>query len=232
MADDLTDILAAQGPQVGRPFLGLTVLVVEDSRYASEALRLLCLRSGARIRRADCLRSARRHLQTYRPTVVIVDPGLPDGSGLDLIAELAAAGPRVPVLLASSGDAAMRAPALAAGADGFMEKPIASLAAFQATVLAALPDTRARVEPAPLGDLPQPDPMALRDDLAHAAGILDKGADDGGLAYVAQFLSGIARSAQDTALAEAAQGLAAGRLGGVQRLAGLVHDRLNAGHRF
>lgn len=50
-------------PTAARPLLGLTVLVVEYSRYAYEAMRLLCLRSGARIRRADCIRSAHRHLQ-------------------------------------------------------------------------------------------------------------------------------------------------------------------------
>ena len=83
---------------------GLTVLVVEDSKYACEGIRFLSLRSEARIRRADCLRSARRHLQVYRPSVVIIDLGLPDGNGTELIEEIHATSPRVGVVLATSGD--------------------------------------------------------------------------------------------------------------------------------
>ena len=39
--------------------VGINRLVVEDSRFACEAVRLLCLRSGARIRRADSLEHAK-----------------------------------------------------------------------------------------------------------------------------------------------------------------------------
>ena len=82
MADDLESFVLTQSPTAERPLLGLTVLVVEDSRFACEAMRLLCLRSGARIRRADSLKSARRHLSVYRPSIVVVDLGLPDDFGL------------------------------------------------------------------------------------------------------------------------------------------------------
>lgn len=208
--DDFWPFTAQNQPTARRPLLGLTVLVVEDSRFACDALRLLCLRSGARIRRADCLASARRHLQIYRPSVVIADMGLPDGSGADLIEELNRASPRVGVLLAISGDSFAEDSAIAAGADGFLQKPLANLATFQEAILSRLPADRQPAGPRvlPDGDV-RPDPIAYRDDLCHAADTLCQNADDPTLAYVGQFLSGIARSAGDRALAEAADTVAA-----------------------
>ena len=119
-------------PTPMRPLLGLTVLVVEDSRFASEALRLMSLHSGARLRRADCLAAARRHLGAYTPSVTLVDLMLPDGSGADLIRDLVARDSIAPVI-ATSGLAGGEAEARAAGAQGFLAKPVASLALFQQT---------------------------------------------------------------------------------------------------
>lgn len=205
-----TELTNAQlRPTATRPLLGLTVLVVEDSRFACDAMRLLCLRSGARIRRADCMASARRHLQVYRPSAAIVDLGLPDGSGAELIAELAAALPRVDVILGISGDPFGEEVALAAGADGFMAKPLSSVAAFQQAILSALPRDRQPPGPRMVSDDPvRPDPVAFRDDMAHAAGVLDDRSDAMAVDYVAQFLSGVARSAGDDVLYQAASALA------------------------
>lgn len=239
MADDLTDLFANRPATANRPLLGLTVLVVEDSRFASEAMRLLCLRSGARIRRADCLRSAHRHLQTYRPGVVIIDMGLPDGSGADLVAEVRAMVPPTPVIIGTSGDPDGEAVAMAAGADAFLGKPLESLSVFQAAILSALP-----LSGRPPGlhlvsdEQITPDPLALRDDLSHIAEVLADAPNLAALDYIAQFLSGIARSARDLPLEDAAVALARARRNGpgaapdLRRLSGLVQSRLASGASF
>ena len=233
--DDLEDLepTPAPAPSADRPLLGLTILVVEDSRFACEAMRLLCLRSGARIRRADCLRSARRHLRVYRPSVVVVDLGLPDGSGADLIRELAAASPRIPVILGTSGDDFSEELAVAAGADGFLRKPITSLVRFQEHILSLLPPERQPLGPRPLNEVEViPDRIAFQDDMAHIAGILCDATDERSIDYVGQFLSGVARIAHDQALRDAADRLIALRRKGqptgsqAAHIAGLVQDRL------
>ncbi|MTD99243.1 response regulator [Paracoccus sp. YIM 132242] len=234
IASDVVEALPLwRAASPNRPLAGLTVLVVEDSRFASEAVRLLCLRSGARIRRADCLRSAARHLQTYRPAVVIVDLGLPDGDGAGLIRQIAATEPRVPVLLGISGDPGLGHLAMAAGADGFLAKPIESLAVFQQTILSALPvEARGhglRILP---DEVIQPDPSGLRDDLAHVAEILASAQDTTAVDYIAHFLAGIARSAHDPVLEAAATALQRDREAGhalasdLARISGLVQERL------
>lgn len=211
-------------PTATRPLLGLTVLVIEDSRFACEALRLLCLRSGARIRRADSLRAARRHLRVYRPSVVLVDIGLPDGNGADLIAELCAIVPRPELILGMSGDPDAEAAAIDAGAAGFAHKPILSISTFQNLILSQLPSDRHPMVPRPVSDdFVEPDMIAFRDDIAHVSDVIETREDDRSLGYVAQFLGGVARSAQDDALETAAHDLACRVKAGEETSKSLAH---------
>ncbi|MFT4716598.1 MAG: response regulator RpfG family c-di-GMP phosphodiesterase [Paracoccaceae bacterium] len=219
-----------------RPLLGLTILLVEDSRYCSEAVRLLCQKSGARLRRADSQRAAYRHLATYRPSLVIVDIGLPDGSGLDLVRDLAAHRPNAPKILATSGDdpALCNIAAVKAGADGFMAKPLKNIKTFQTDILTLFPD-RDDIDTSKI--LPfraeiVPDELAIFEDLRHVrelvqAALKDDEADV--LNYCAQFLGSVADANGVDGLAELASDLAIGAAqGGLDKgLIGAVVDDLS-----
>jgi DNA-binding NtrC family response regulator len=164
--DTINTLSLKRAPTALRPLLGQAVLVVEDSRFASKAVRMMCLRSGARIRRADSLKKARRHLAIYLPTVLLVDVGLPDGSGIGLIKPLADASPRIDVINGTSGDATLKDAVTAAAADNFLEKPVESLLVFQTMVLAHLPADRQPPSPRLVRDeVISPDLIAYQDDL-------------------------------------------------------------------
>lgn len=202
----MTNPLGRLMPTAARPLLGLTIMVVEDSRFASEALRQMCLHSGARIRRADCIASARRHLAAYFPSVSIVDMGLPDGNGAELIAQIRDRSGDIAPVIATSGDPDTETAARRAGAHDFLAKPVSSIGAFEQMILQHLPNTARPRGPRVLrGDPPAPDPAALRDDLDHAERLC-RGAPDPELAsYLGPFLSGVARCSGDTELEVAAQ---------------------------
>ncbi|MGR3484531.1 MAG: response regulator [Paracoccaceae bacterium] len=233
----LHDLLPRLRPTPDRPLQGQTVLIVDDSRFAGEALRQMGLRSGARIRRADSLATAGRHLRTYGPSVVIVDMGLPDGSGAELITTLAQIRPAPPAILAVSGDPGARDAALAAGAGAFLEKPLGNLAAFQAAVLSQLPPEERPAGPRPLPcHPPVADAVALRDDLIFAERLLGVEAsrpapEPARMAYLARFLAGVGRASADEGLSAHARAIAeAGRHGpaALAELSGLVGARLVA----
>lgn len=231
--EPLDDFMTSRPPTARRPLLGITVLVVEDSRFACEALRILCLRSGARIRRADTLEHARKHLGVYRPTVLIVDVGLPDGSGLDLISSCANATPRIDVILGTSGDSILQEAVLACGANGFLPKPISSLAAFQSAILSHLPSDRQPPGPRLVSDESvNPDLIAYQDDLSHMATVINSDGARESLGYVTQFLQGIAQSVKDNDLGVAASAVADKHRRGTSTqadliaLGAMVHARL------
>ena len=224
-------LMARPAPTPQRPLLGQTLLVVEDSRFASEAVRLLALRSGARIRRADCIASAERHLATYRPGVAIVDLGLPDGSGLTLIERLDGAGTRPLVVMATSGRDDAETEALAAGADGFLPKPVESLAAFQSAILSHMPEDACPRGPRVLpGEAVAPDPLAMREDLVRARHMLTE--EQVAPAFVAAFLGGVARTGHDRALLDGAERAMAHHGDPRPLLRSLIAERLGSASRL
>lgn len=232
MPDTLQDLLMTHPPTPDRPLLGVMILVVEDSRYACEALRLICQRSGARIRRAESLASAMRHLRAYRPRVAIVDLGLPDGSGLTLISQLARSDPRIDAIIATSGDDRLVADAMEAGADIFLPKPLSSISVLQSTILGLLPEgSRPARLVTPSEDRVRPDPVALRDDLLLAVHLLATDPDPNTLDYVAGFLRGLAQSADAHWLEEfgdLVSGLKADRTDALRarRIAARIEERI------
>jgi two-component system phosphate regulon response regulator PhoB len=61
---------------------------VEDDDTVARVLGIILGRAGHRVMRAANLAEARRALEHERPTVILLDMKLPDGSGLDLLDDL------------------------------------------------------------------------------------------------------------------------------------------------
>lgn len=98
------------------------LLVEDDHRIRCELLEALH-QEGLDTQVAVSLGDARSALE--RPfSAVILDLGLPDGDGLDLVQELRAAGRGVPILILTARDAPeQRVAGLEAGADDYVVKP-------------------------------------------------------------------------------------------------------------
>lgn len=209
----------------------VTILLVEDSRSASEAIRLFAAESGARVRRADSLHAASRHLAIYRPNVVMVDLGLPDGDGMALIRHLASSSTPMSAIVALSGHdrAAWQDEALAAGAAACLEKPIASLRVFQECILGVLPDAASRRGPDEREVMLSGRASvraALGEDLIRAQSLIADAVrteDIDTIAYCAQFLGSVGDMLADTELSAAA------RDGGAERLLAVLTRRLSDG---
>ncbi len=103
----------------------VTIAIVEDddATRASLIARLALKASYRLLFEADRLVTARAHLRHALPQVLIVDLGLPDGSGLDLIAEVAAKNTDTAILvLTVFGDEEKLIRAFERGARGYLLK--------------------------------------------------------------------------------------------------------------
>ena len=111
--------------------LGATILVVEDHKPTRMFLADNLCADGYEPIGADCAHDARLLLATSYPDLVIVDLGLPDGDGLDLVREIRSGDrrvggldPELPVLVLSgrTGDLD-RVRGFDRGCDDYVAKP-------------------------------------------------------------------------------------------------------------
>jgi two-component system OmpR family response regulator len=114
------------------------ILVVEDDATTRDALARALRLDGHRVETAARGETASRLLKTPPWGAVVLDLGLPDGSGLDWCREWRRRGDPVPILiLTARGDVGSRVEGLDAGADDYLGKPFA-LAELKARVRALL----------------------------------------------------------------------------------------------
>jgi two-component system OmpR family response regulator len=112
------------------------ILIVDDDAEVRRLLVQALERDGHSLATAASLESARAALVERSADVLVLDLGLPDGSGVELCRALRRAKDSVPILvLTARSEVAKRVEALDAGADDFLAKPFA-LAELRARVRA------------------------------------------------------------------------------------------------
>jgi DNA-binding response OmpR family regulator len=103
------------------------LLVIEDELRIAEILKSALQRAGFTVDVISTCADAREALAHTVYDAAILDLGLPDGDGINLLAELRAAHNDVPVLVLTARDAVEdRVLGLDAGADDYLIKPFAT----------------------------------------------------------------------------------------------------------
>lgn len=103
---------------------GMRLLVVEDDEPLARIIDRGLTEEGYAVDLAANLLDARHQIDTIAYDLVVLDIGLPDGSGLELCRERRAAGDQRPILLLTARDAiGDRVDGLDAGADDYLTKP-------------------------------------------------------------------------------------------------------------
>ena len=105
----------------------MRVLVVEDEVRLVDLLRSTLSHAGFVVDAVTTSEDAQEAIAVGTYDVVILDLGLPDGDGLDLLAAVRREGKTMPILVLTARDAvADRVRGLDAGADDYLVKPFAA----------------------------------------------------------------------------------------------------------
>jgi two-component system KDP operon response regulator KdpE len=102
---------------------GATVLVVEDDNETRNALTRELRSRGYRVEEAEDGKSALRRWDAHRPDVVLLDLGLPDVDGIEVIKRIRKEAQTPIVILSGRYDEREKVAALDRGADDYVTKP-------------------------------------------------------------------------------------------------------------
>ena len=101
----------------------IAVLIIEDEPAIRRFLRVSLAESGYRVIEAGSGQEAMRRLRLDKPDIIVLDLGLPDVDGLDVIREIRQTSPVPIVVLSSRADERGKVEALDLGADDYVTKP-------------------------------------------------------------------------------------------------------------
>ena len=98
-------------------------ILIEDEPQIRRFVRAALEAEGWQVHEADTARRGRLDAGTRKPDLLVVDLGLPDGDGLDLIRDVRGWSNVPIVVLSARSDEADKIAALDAGADDYLTKP-------------------------------------------------------------------------------------------------------------
>src|SRR6266852_5089787 len=125
---------ASRSPQMANAY---TVLVVDDEPPIVRFLRTSLTAVGHRVVTAEDAAGAMAMLTAEKPDVVILDLGLPDQSGFDVVSEIRKRSAVPIIVLSARSDERSKVQALDLGADDYIGKPF-GMAELMARLRAAL----------------------------------------------------------------------------------------------
>ena len=99
------------------------ILIVEDEAEIRRFVRMTLESEGHEVHEADSVRRGLIEAGTRRPDLVVLDLGLPDGDGVELIRDLRQWSAIPVIVLSARGSEADKISALDAGADDYLVKP-------------------------------------------------------------------------------------------------------------
>jgi two-component system KDP operon response regulator KdpE len=140
---------------------GPRLLVVEDEAATRHSLVAYLRHRDYRVDEADCAADALRSWDAHRPDAILLDLGLPDLDGVEVVHRIRREAATPIIILSARGDERDRIAGLDAGADDYLGKPFAvdELNARIRAVLrraggpAAQPDGKLRLGPVELDPL-------------------------------------------------------------------------------